>query len=1270
MAECHPVGFQWVMEAQASAARQIIHVDPRFTRTSAIADQHVPIRVGHRHRVPRRADQPRARGRALVPRVRRRLHERRDDRRRGLRGHRGPRRPVLRLGRGGGDATTRELELRGRAACGRGRRARAAAGPEAASRPTARTAPSSRGDAARDRRDARAPALRVPDPARHFARYTPEMVERVCGDPAEQFPRVADALVRNSGRERTTAFVYSVGWTQHTVGVQYIRTASILQLLLGNIGRPGGGIMALRGHASIQGSTDIPTLYNILPGYLPMPQAGTATDLDDYLEHNTPPAGFWGHTRRYMISLLKAWWGDAATPRTTAFDHLPRIDRRPLDLPDDHGHARRRGRGLLRAWARTRPSARPTPSCTGSAMAKLKWLVVRDLQLIESATFWKDGPEIETGELRTEDIGTEVFFLPAAAHTEKDGTFTNTQRLLQWHDKAVEPPGDCRSELHFMLPPDPPHPGEARRLDRAARPPAPGPDLGLPDARADRGARRRGGLREISGLAVADGEAVSALHGAEGDGSTALRLLDLLRRATPDGVNQTARRRPGAEQNWVAPEWGWAWPRNRRMLYNRASADPDGNAVERAQALRLVGRGGGQVDGRRRPRLQGRHAARLRAADGRARPRPRCAATSRSSCRPTARAGCTRRPGSPTGRCPTHYEPHESPVRNRAATRQQANPARQVFDRPDNRYNPPAGDPGADVFPFVLMTYRIAEHHTAGGMSRFLPYLPSSRRTCSSRSRPRWPRCAGSSTATGRRSSPRARAIEARALVTDRMRRWRRGPPVHTVGAALPLGPERAGHGRLRQRPVAARARPQRPHLRSSRPRPATSGPAGGRAGRRCSSYVDEYRRRAGEPAAWCRTATAMSDARRLLHRHVAVHRLQGVRGRLQGVEPGPRGRPRLPRAVDGQHRRRSARHLAPRRLHRAAGAEDAGRRDALADDLRRLQALHGGRLPGGLPDRLAVPHRVRHGRRAGGHLQRLRLLRPRLPVRRASTGARTTAGCGSARSATTGSATTRSRPARRRARRTRSSSASSRSCASTRASASRRCTSAARTGAQLYLDGPDDGIGGAGAFFLLLDEPEVYGLPPDPVDADAPPAGESWRAAAARPRGGARGGVLGRGRREPAMKERRTVAARRAALLLRPADPQAAGLDLGGPRRTSSSAGWPGRALAARGCARLARQRARSPAARRAVALAGVGRLAAAADLRPRAPRALLHMLRVFKLDLADERRHVDPRGVRRRDGRRRPGSCSACSRAPGAARGGRRRARRPAARPPTPPC
>ena len=166
---------------------------------------------------------------------------------------------------------------------------------------------------------------------RHYRRYTPELVAEACGCSVEDFLHVARALTDNSGPERTAAFCYAVGWTQHTVGVQYIRTAAIIQQLLGNMGRPGGGIVALRGHASIQGSTDIPTLYNILPGYLPMPHADFEGGLQEFFEANTAPTGWWGHFDAYWVSLMKAYFGEHATAANEwLFGKLPRID-------DDNG---------------------------------------------------------------------------------------------------------------------------------------------------------------------------------------------------------------------------------------------------------------------------------------------------------------------------------------------------------------------------------------------------------------------------------------------------------------------------------------------------------------------------------------------------------------------------------------------------------------------------------------------------------------------------------------------------------------------------------------------------------------------------------------------------------------------------------------------------------------------------------------------------------------------------------------------------------------------
>ena len=386
---------------------------------------------------------------------------------------------------------------------------------------------------------------------RHFSRYTPEKVAEICGVPEETFLEVAEALCANSGRERTSAFVYAVGWTQHTVGVQYIRTAAIIQLLLGNMGRPGGGIMALRGHASIQGSTDIPTLYNILPGYIPMPHPHAHETLEDFLEMNSAETGYWGHMDAYTISLLKAWFGAAATADNDyCFDHLPRIDgshsayQSALDMLD----GKVKGYFLL--------GENPAVGSANSglhrkALAALDWLVVRDFQEIESAAFWHEGPEIESGELVTAEIGTEVFMMPAASHVEKDGSFTNTQRLLQWHHKAIEPPGDCRSELWFAY-----HLGRriraklSRSTDPRDRPihdltwdyPTEGPHDD-PSAEAV--------LREINGVDIDEDEALDGYTSLKNDGSTACGCW-IYCGAYAGEINQPARRKPGSEQSWVA----------------------------------------------------------------------------------------------------------------------------------------------------------------------------------------------------------------------------------------------------------------------------------------------------------------------------------------------------------------------------------------------------------------------------------------------------------------------------------------------------------------------------------------------------------------------------------------------------------------------------------------------------------------------------------------------------------------------------------------------
>jgi anaerobic selenocysteine-containing dehydrogenase len=405
---------------------------------------------------------------------------------------------------------------------------------------------------------------------RHFSRYTPEMVEKVTGCPKEAFLEVAKTICENSGRERTMAFCYAVGWTQHSKGVQVIRTAAILQLLLGNIGRPGGGILALRGHATIQGSTDIATLYDILPGYIPMPDVNKKHHAwRDYVENETAETGWWNNLPKYATSQMKAWYGEAFDPEEgQLFDRFPRISGDHsyyptlLDMKDGEV------KGCF-VFGQNLAVGGPHAKLARDALRSLDWLVVLDAYEIETTDVWKlDG--VDPGECPT-----EVFFIPSALVAEKDGSLTQTQRMLQWHDKAVEPPDDARSDAWFVY-----HLG--RRIKELYK-----------ETEEDRDALIRaltwdyptGGpydepeiesiLKEISGYRTDTWEPVGGFAELEADGSTACGCW-IYSGVYAGGVNHARDRKPASEQDLVASGWGWAWPDNRRILYNRASADPEG----------------------------------------------------------------------------------------------------------------------------------------------------------------------------------------------------------------------------------------------------------------------------------------------------------------------------------------------------------------------------------------------------------------------------------------------------------------------------------------------------------------------------------------------------------------------------------------------------------------------------------------------------------------------------------------------------------------------
>jgi formate dehydrogenase major subunit len=351
-------------------------------------------------------------------------------------------------------------------------------------------------------------------------------------------------------------------------------------------------------------------------------------------------------------------------------------------------------------------------------MANLDWLVVRDLTMIESATFWKDAPEIETGEIVPQQCRTEVFFFPAAAHVEKEGTFTQTQRMLQWREKAVEPAGDQRSELWFFY-----HLG--RRIKQRLAASADERDRPLLDLAWDYAVHAdepsaEDVLRHINGHDLTTGQVVNGYLDLKADGTTSCGCW-IYSGVYADGVNQAARRKSRFEQDLYAAEWGWVWPLNRRVLYNRASADADGKPWSDRKALVWWDAERGEWTGYDVPDFP--------------KDKPPTYLPPQGAVGPDALHGddpfimqsdgkgwLFAPAGLADGPLPTHYEPHESPVRN-LLYGQQGNPTRKVYGRSDNPSNPSPPELHSEVFPFVFTTARLTEHHTAGGMSRTLPYL-------------------------------------------------------------------------------------------------------------------------------------------------------------------------------------------------------------------------------------------------------------------------------------------------------------------------------------------------------------------------------------------------------------------------------------------------------------------------------------------------------------------------------------------------------------------
>ena len=533
---------------------------------------------------------------------------------------------------------------------------------------------------------------------KQFARYDVDTVCSITGTSKDVYLKVCETYAATGKPDKSATIIYAMGTTQHTNAAQMIRSYSILQLLLGNIGMAGGGINAARGQSNVQGSTDHAILYHILPGYLKTPQFEDV-DLKAYLEHYTPTtsdplsANWWQNYDKYIISLLKAWYGDAAAASNDfAYEYLPKFH-------GDHSHialaeAIENGvvKGLMSPGHNTAVSG-PNVSLERSGLDKLDWLVVCDLWETETAAHWKR-PGVDPSQ-----IGTEVFLLPAKASMEKEGSITNSGRWSQWRYECCDGPGMARSDLWIVTELI----KKLKELYDMEGGEYPAPILNLTCDYGDPPDVHKV-AKEINGYDLETGELLPSFTKLKNDGTTSSGNWLYCASYTEDG-NMAARRDPtqtSAQANiGLYPNWAWCWPVNRRIIYNRASVDLDGNPFNPDKSVinwhPLRGEWEGDVpDGGWPPMSQeGTRLPFIMTSEGR---------------------GHLFAPGGALkdGPMPEHYEPWESPVNNLLSGTQN-DPAVTIWE------SLVKGD--VSEYPIVATTYRLSEHWNAGQMTRNLPWL-------------------------------------------------------------------------------------------------------------------------------------------------------------------------------------------------------------------------------------------------------------------------------------------------------------------------------------------------------------------------------------------------------------------------------------------------------------------------------------------------------------------------------------------------------------------
>jgi formate dehydrogenase major subunit len=695
-AENHPISFRYVLEAQEKGAI-LISVDPRFTRTSSKADLYAPLRSG--------SDIPFIGGMIKYILENKLYHE-----------------DYVRLYTNGPFVLNDKFEMPGDLG-----------GVFSGYDPKKRKYDKKKwafekgadGVVVKDEK-MQNPRCVLQLLKKHFSRYDIETVSNVTGTPQDLLEKVYKIYSSTGKADKVATIMYAMGWTQHTVGTQNIRAMAIVQLLLGNIGRAGGGVNALRGESNVQGSTDHCLLFHILPGYLKTPKASQPT-LKAYNDKYTPKtvesnsANWWGNYPKYSTSLLTAHYGENATKENDfGYPWLPKLDdgQNASWLMIFHEMLQGKYGGFF-AWGQNPACSGANSNKTRNALTKLDWMVNVNLFDNETGSFWK-GPG-----MKPEEIKTEVFFLPCSASFEKEGSITNSGRWGQWRYKAVDPLGQSKpdseiiNELFFAV----------KKLYEKEGGVYPDPITKLA---WDYGKKDADGkvtevdphliAKEINGYFLKDttvkgkffkkGTLVPSFAYLGDDGSTSSGNWLYCNSYTEKGNMMARRSQKDPSGIGLYPEWSWCWPVNRRIIYNRASVDEFGKPWDPKRAV-IEWNGkkwvGDVPDGGWPP---------LKNPDGTDNPKTRKAFIMK----PGGVAHIFG-PGRADGPFPEHYEPLECPIQENPFNKKyRVNPTTKLFhDDPDSTEDSYAS---CDVrYPFVATTYRVTEHWQTGVMSRHTPWL-------------------------------------------------------------------------------------------------------------------------------------------------------------------------------------------------------------------------------------------------------------------------------------------------------------------------------------------------------------------------------------------------------------------------------------------------------------------------------------------------------------------------------------------------------------------